>query len=33
MIDAVADHIVGLVEDVWKSLLERDPEAEGPNAR
>ena len=32
IIDAVADHIVASVEDVWKSLTERGPEAEGPEA-
>ena len=28
IIDAVAEHIVGSVEEVWKSLAERSPEAE-----
>ncbi|HWB89773.1 MAG TPA: creatininase family protein [Acidimicrobiia bacterium] len=28
IIDAVADHIVGLVEDVWKGLTERMPDGE-----
>lgn len=30
IIDAVADRIVSSVEDVWKSLTERAPAAEGP---
>jgi creatinine amidohydrolase len=29
IIDAVAEHIVSAVEEVWKSLVERAPEAEG----
>jgi len=29
IIDAVAEHIVSAVEEVWKSLVERTPEAEG----
>jgi creatinine amidohydrolase len=33
IIDAVADHIVSSVEDVWKSLTERIPDAEGPDAK
>jgi creatinine amidohydrolase len=33
IIDAVADHIVASVEDVWKSLTERGPEAEAPGAK
>ena len=33
IIDAVADHIVASVEDVWKSLTERRPEADGPEAK
>jgi creatinine amidohydrolase len=28
--DAVAEHIVGSVEDVWKSLGERTPDTDGP---
>jgi creatinine amidohydrolase len=32
IIDAVADHIVSSVEDVWKSLMERAPGAEDPPA-
>jgi creatinine amidohydrolase len=31
IIDAVADHIVSSVEDVWKSLTERAPLDEGPS--
>jgi creatinine amidohydrolase len=31
IIDAVADHIVSSVEDVWKSLTERAPVDEGPS--
>ena len=30
IIDAVADHIVGAVEDVWKSLAERAPDNPSP---
>ncbi len=33
IIDAVADHIVGSVEDVWKNLAERALEAEEPHAK
>lgn len=33
IIDAVADHIVGLVEDVWKSLTERMPEGDDTGTR
>ena len=33
IIDAVADHIVGAVEDVWKRLAERAPTAEHPSPR
>ena len=33
IIDAVADHIVSSVEDVWKGLAERVPEAEGHDAK
>jgi creatinine amidohydrolase/Fe(II)-dependent formamide hydrolase-like protein len=33
IIDAVADHIVGSVEDVWKRLIERAPDAEDPDAK
>jgi creatinine amidohydrolase/Fe(II)-dependent formamide hydrolase-like protein len=33
IIDAVADHIVGSVEEVWKNLAERALEGEDPDAK
>jgi hypothetical protein len=30
IIDAVADHIVSSVKEVWKSLAKRAPDAEDP---
>ena len=31
IIDAVADHIVSSVEDVWKTMVERAPNTDGPS--
>ncbi len=33
IIDAVADHIVSVVEEVWKSLAERAPDDDHPSSR